>query len=118
MFLTGAFGRFSRRLIPACAGNPTSSMSDSMSSTVHPRARGAAITMWTPSQRLRTLAELPLDVELRDLPITPVYQKIAAEAAEMDADGARISLMARHFGVDDKTVKKAIAWFHVGRSRS
>ena len=65
------------------------------------------------SQRLRTLAALPLEVELRDPPETPVYQRIAAEAAEMDADGARISLMARHFGVNANTVKKAIAWFYV-----
>ena len=45
----------------------------------------------------------------------PLYQKIAAEAVQMDAEGAGISLMARHFGVDPKTVMKAIAWFRVGR---
>ena len=65
-----------------------------------------------------TLAKLLLDPELRDPPETPVYQKIAAGAAEMDADGTRLSLIARHFGVDPKTVMKAIAWFHVGRSGS
>ena len=42
----------------------------------------------------------------------PVYQKIAAEAAEMDAEGTHISLIARHFDVDPNTVKKAIAWFY------
>ena len=47
-----------------------------------------------------------------------MYQKIAAEAAGMDADGACISLMAQHFGVDGGTVKKAFAWFNVGRSES
>ena len=30
----------------------------------------------------------------------------------MDAGGACISLMARHFGVDPKTVQKAIDWFY------
>ena len=35
-----------------------------------------------------------------------MYEKIAAEAAQMDADGARISLMALHFGVDGRTVKE------------
>ena len=39
-------------------------------------------------------------------------QQIAAEAAELDAEGTRISLMARHFEVDPLTVKKAIACFY------
>ena len=56
--------------------------------------------------------------ELRDPPVTPVYQTIAAEAAEMDVGGACILLIARHFGVDPKTVMKAIAWFHVGTLES
>ena len=55
-----------------------------------------------------------MDIELRDPPKTPVYQKIAAEAARMDAEGVRIALIARHFGVDPRTAMKAIAWFHVG----
>ena len=65
---------------------------------------------------MRTVAALPLEVELRDQPETPVYQKIAEEAAEMDAQGTRISLMACHFGVDLSTVKKAIAWFYERRA--
>ena len=62
----------------------------------------------------RTSIHHSFDAELRDPPATRVYQKIAAEAAAMDAAGACIALMARHFGVDPKTVMKAIAWFHVG----
>ena len=42
---------------------------------------------WTRSQRLRTLAALPVEVELRDPPRTPVYQRIAAEAAGMQERG-------------------------------
>ena len=74
--------------------------------------------IWTRTQCLRTSLDHLFRVELRDLPPTPVYQKIAAEAAEVDVGGACISLMARHFGVDPKTVMKAIAWFHVGRQGS
>ena len=64
-------------------------------------------------QCVRTLLDYVFDFEVRDPPTTPVYQKIAAEAAGMDAQGTRISLIARHFDVDGRTVKKAIAWFHV-----
>ena len=61
----------------------------------------------------RTSLDPLFRAELRDPPAMPMYQKIAAEAAGMDAAGPRISLMARHFSVDAKTVQKAIAWFHV-----
>ena len=59
-----------------------------------------------------------LEVELRDPPTTPVYQQIAAEAVEMDADGTPISLISSHFGVDPNTAKKAIAWFYERGTRS
>ena len=65
----------------------------------------------TRSQRLRTLAALPLRVELRDPPTTPVYQCIAAEAAVMRDRGVTVAAIARHFGVDDHTAAKAIRWF-------
>ena len=73
-----------------------------------------SLRWWTCTQCSRTSFDHLFRAELRDPPVTPVYQKIAAEAAALDAAGARISLMARHFGVDGRTVKKAIAWFHVG----
>ncbi len=67
--------------------------------------------LWTRSERLRTLAALPLDVELRDVPTTPVYQRIAAEAAAMRDGGVRVAAIARHFGVDHHMVDKALGWF-------
>ena len=70
---------------------------------------------WSRQEHIRTLARLPFELNFDRAVVTPVYQKIAAEAAQMDAQGTRILLMARHFGVDAHTVKKAIAWFHVGR---
>ena len=63
----------------------------------------------------RTSLDHVFRVELREPPVTPLYQRIAAEAVRMDPQGASTSLMAHHFGVDPKTVTKAIAWFHVGR---
>ena len=69
---------------------------------------------WRRTQRLRTLAELPVQVELRGPPKTPVYQQIAAEAAEMPARGLCVSALVRHFGVDHHTVEKALRWFRKG----
>ena len=56
------------------------------------------------------MAALPLRVELRDPPITPEYQSIAAEAAAMQACGIRVAAIARHFGVDHHTADNAIRW--------
>ena len=53
-----------------------------------------------------------LDVELRDPPTTPVYQRIAAEAAELRTRGATFHAIAEHFGVDDHTAADAVRWFH------
>ena len=65
----------------------------------------------TRSQRLRTLAALPIQVELRDRPATPVYQRIAAQAAEMRGQGVSVTAIARYFGVDYHTAAKALRWF-------
>ena len=66
---------------------------------------------WTRSQRLRTLAEIPVEVELRGAPITPIYQRIAAEAARLHEGGLALKAVAEHFGVNDHTAAKAVRWF-------
>ena len=60
---------------------------------------------------MRTLAALALEVELRGPPTVPVYQRIAAEAADMRGAGAAFHAIAEHFGVDDHTAGKAVRWF-------
>lgn len=67
---------------------------------------------WTRSQRFRTVAAVPFAVALRGLPVTPAYQRIAAEAAERRARGVSMRAIADHFGVDDHTAAKAVRWFH------
>ena len=66
---------------------------------------------WTRSQRLRNLAEISLEVELRGQPKTPVYQLIAAEAAQMHDPGVLVSAIAKHFRIDYNTAAKALGWF-------
>ena len=63
-------------------------------------------------QRLRTFAELRIQVDPCDPPTTPMFQRIAAQAAEMRRRGRRFHAIAEHFGVDDHTAAKAVRWFH------
>ena len=60
---------------------------------------------------MRTLAAVPVELELREPPTTPVYERIAAEAAGMQDRGVTVAAIARHFGVDDHTAAKAIRSF-------
>ena len=66
---------------------------------------------WTRAQRLLTVAHVPLEAELTAPVETPVYQSIAARAAEMRDAGVRVSAIAKHFGVDHHTADKALGWF-------
>ena len=66
---------------------------------------------WTRTQRLRTVAELPFEVEFRSVVPVPVYQRIAVEATEMQHRGVTVAAIARYFGVDDHTAGKALRWF-------
>ena len=72
----------------------------------------SGLGFWTRSQCLRTLLDHVFAFELRDPPETPVYQRIAAQAAEMRAGGAAFHAIAEHFGVDDHTAADAVRWFH------
>ena len=69
------------------------------------------VSLVDPLARLRTLAALPVEVELRQPPTTPVYQRSAAEAAGLRGRGLRVAAIARQLGVDHHTVDKAIGWF-------
>ena len=83
---------------------------------VHAAARfpcgcGVRVAGWTRSQRLRTLAEIPVEVELRGLPEVPIYQRIAREADRLHDAGLTLDAIAEHFAVDDHTAAKAVRWF-------
>jgi hypothetical protein len=65
---------------------------------------------WTRSQRIRTVALLPVDLVLRVADRLPKYQVIAARAVHLRRLGLRNVRIASLLGVDDKTVAKAIAW--------
>ena len=41
----------------------------------------------------------------------PLYQRIAAQAAEMRTRGATFHAIAEHFGVDNHTAADAVRWF-------
>ena len=41
----------------------------------------------------------------------PIYQVIGAVSGAMHDRGARVSAIAKHFGVDHHTAAKALRWF-------
>ena len=61
-------------------------------------------------KRLRTLAKIPLEVELHRPGKTPIFRVIAQEAAQM-RDRECVSAPSRHFGVDFHTTDKTIRWY-------
>ena len=65
----------------------------------------------TRSQRLRTLAGIPVEVELRGPPKVPIYQRIAPEAARLHDASLTLKDIGKHFAVDDHTAAKAVRWF-------
>ncbi|MCK4773524.1 MAG: hypothetical protein KAT30_02020, partial [Candidatus Krumholzibacteria bacterium] len=71
---------------------------------------GQPVKWWTRTQRIRTVAQIPLEAALLDIGAAPIYQQIAAKALHLQQLGLSYSVIARKLNVTDKTVAKAIAW--------
>ena len=69
------------------------------------------MSWWTRQVDIRTLARIPLEVELCDSAPPPVYQRIAPAVARMHRAGRSLGAIARQLGVDDHTAAKALRWF-------
>jgi hypothetical protein len=65
---------------------------------------------WTRTQRIRTLAAVPLGVPLLETAPRPAYQEIAVKARHLKRLGLDYAAIARRLRVTGKTVAKAIAW--------
>jgi len=64
----------------------------------------------TLSHRIRTFAEIPFDVALLEAAEAPRYQQIAEKALHLKRLALSNEAIARHIGVDGKTVAKALSW--------
>ena len=80
--------------------------------TVSKLLKTGGLEWWTRQENIRTLARLSVEVDLVWSTPVPVYQRIAADAAEMRARRVSMNAIAEHFGVDDHTAAKAVRWFH------
>lgn len=70
--------------------------------------------MWALSQRIRTVADLPLLLDIiADRPPAP-YQQIAERAAHLRDLGMSNRAIARSLRVSHWLVARAIAWFEGG----
>ena len=70
------------------------------------------IKKWTRTQRIRTVAAVPLGVPLFETAPRPTYQEIAKKARHMNRLGLSHAAIARRLRVTGKTVAKAIAWIN------
>ena len=65
---------------------------------------------WTWTVRIRTIAKLPIEVDLLNTAQEPIYQKIANKSLHLRELGFSNRKIAEHLNVDEKTVAKAITW--------
>ena len=65
---------------------------------------------WTWTVRIRTIAKLPIEVNLLNTAQEPIYQKIANKSLHLRELGFSNRKIAEHFNVDEKTVAKAMTW--------
>ena len=65
---------------------------------------------WTWTVRIRTIAKLPIEVNLLNTAQEPIYQKIANKSLHLRELGFSNGKIAEHLNVDEKTVAKAITW--------
>ena len=73
---------------------------------------------WTRSQRIRTIGEMPLAIELVEVEQVPLYQRIAPKAEHLSALGLNASRIAHLLHVTDKTEAKALSWHRLVRGQS
>jgi hypothetical protein len=63
---------------------------------------------WTRTQRIRTVATIPVEAVIVDQTEVPVYFRIAERAKHLRVLGMSDKAIARALGVSDKTIAKAI----------
>ena len=80
-----------------------------------PDPGATSIGWWTRHDSIRTLAQMPLDVELRRFQGPPLYQLIAPQVRQFHVLGFSNCVIADAAGVTEKTVRKTLRWL---RSRA
>ena len=65
---------------------------------------------WTWTVRIRTIAELSIEVNLLRTEREPIFQKISKRSLHLKELGLSNRKIANHLNVDEKTVAKAITW--------
>lgn len=65
---------------------------------------------WTLRSRSQTAAYRPVELDLVDGGPVPAYQRVADEALHLYQLGWAFGKIAKQFGIDEKTAKKAVEW--------
>lgn len=65
---------------------------------------------WTWTVRIRTIAKIPIQVNLMNSEKQPVYQQVANKSLHLTELGFSNRKIAEYLSVDEKTIAKAIQW--------
>jgi hypothetical protein len=74
-----------------------------------PDTGSSPLRWWTPTQRIRTFAEIPIEAAILNTYAAPIYQQIAPMAFHLHQLGMRNSVIARTLAITEKTVARGIA---------
>jgi hypothetical protein len=69
---------------------------------------------WTQSKPIRTLAQMHVTFSLLETRPSFVYQQVAENARELSRLGMSVRAIARTLRITDKTVIKALGYYHSG----
>ena len=63
-----------------------------------------------PSERIRTAAEIPIEVNLTDEDAFPVYMKVSEKVLHLRRLGMTYASIAERLGINLWMAKKAVGW--------
>jgi len=66
-----------------------------------------------PSERIRTVSEIPIEVELRDQASVPAYMKVSEKVLHLRRLGITYPSIAERLGINPWMAKKAVRWRNI-----
>jgi len=67
----------------------------------------------TPSERIRTASEIPIEVELRDEDAIPIFMRISDKVLHLRRLGMTYTNIAERRGINPWMAKKAAQWGNI-----
>jgi hypothetical protein len=69
-----------------------------------------------PSERIRTVSEIPIEVELRDEASVPAYMKVSEKVLHLCRLGMSFTSIAERLGINPWMAMKAARWGNIQKA--